>query len=132
MGGAVVYAEGKVLTKLATAHHLRQRREGLGGHPPAPIGFDHGNFQVAIGAVGVKVIDHKRPGGNVEAVHQVIILADFNGCVGLGITANDRRITALAVWQHGVIGIQQHAIYTHAVEDFRVGIGRSQGQLALE
>ena len=129
---AVVLPHAQVVAKRAAAHHLRQGRECLGGHPAAAVSLDHGNFKIAVGAVGVDVVNHKGAGGHGGAVQQVVVLAHLDGCIGVGITPDNGGITAQAVWQHGVIGCQSQAFDTNAVEDLRTGEGLAQGQLALQ
>ena len=100
---AVVLPGRHAVFELTLAHHDWQAGKRLHRDPASAISFDNRHFQVAVGAAGVNVADLEWARRHVGCVEDVVILANLHGRAGLGDTANDRRITALAVGAHAVV-----------------------------
>ncbi len=91
-----------------------------------------GDVEVAAVAGGIQVINHKGARRHAGFVEQITGLADCYSCTGAGNTANHRRITALGLRQHAIVGTQLHTPIRQGVEDLATGVGLAHGQLAAQ
>ncbi|MNS60749.1 hypothetical protein D3C72_937600 [compost metagenome] len=114
----------------AGAQHLRHRTERNLELAAAAIGFDHAHFQVAAVTGRVQVVDHEVARRHRGRIDQLLVLADFDACIGLGDATHDRRVTAQRIGQHAIVAGQAGTAVADRIEQLATGVGLTQGEHA--
>ena len=132
LGVAGVLASRHTVFELPFANHRGKRGKSLFADSATTVGFDNHHLQITVGTRRVYIADLERTRRHGSGVKNVVVLTNLDHRIGIGDTANDRRITPFAVGTHAFIRGQFYPAITHAVEQLGIGEDLPGTELPLE